>query len=320
MSKGRVLITERIHPVLRAKLENYGFDCTHIIETSQNEVLSLIAEYDGLVVRSGIKGNKSLMDAGERLKFIARAGSGMDLIDLVYAKEKGIVCLNSPEGNKDAVAEQAIGMLLSLLHHIARSDRQLRDGKWSRLENRGTELGGKTVGIIGYGNTGSAFAMRLLSFGVRILAYDKYRSDFGNYLIEEVDLEHLKQEADVISFHIPLNEETRHIIDAPFLKGLQQQPLLLNTSRGGIMNTVDVLWALNEGYLSGAGLDVFENERWDTLSESELGVIKGLQAHGRVVMTPHTAGVTFESFEKVGAILADKIIAWHSESEAETES
>ncbi len=306
--KGKVLITEVVHPVLRTELTDFGFTCTHLEKVSYGEVLEMIGEFAGIVVRSKIKIDRQLIDKGESLKFVARTGSGMELIDVDYASQKGITCFNSPEGNCDSVAEHAMGMILSLLHQINKADAELRRCEWNRLENTGTELFGKTVGIIGYGNTGSAFAKRLQGFGVKILAYDKYKSGFGGQGVKESSLKDLFELADIVSLHIPLTDETKNWVNSSFIAQFSRPIYLINTSRGGIANTEDMLVGLKEGLLKGLAIDVFENEDLSSYTNVEYQLIQELSTYSNVVMTPHIAGVTHESAYKIAYLLAKKII------------
>ena len=306
--KGKVLITEVVHPVLQTELTDFGFACTHLEKVSYGEVLEMISEFEGIIVRSKIKIDRQLIDKGESLKFVARTGSGMELIDVDYASQKGITCFNSPEGNCDSVAEHAIGMILSLLHQINKADAELRRCEWNRLENTGTELFGKTVGIIGYGNTGSAFAKRLQGFGVKILAYDKFKSGFGVQGVKESSLKDLFEQADIVSLHIPLTDETKNWVNSSFLAQFNRPIYLINTSRGGIANTEDMLNGLKEGKLRGLAMDVFENEDLGSYTNEEYQLFQELSTQSNVVMTPHIAGVTHESAYKIAYLLAKKII------------
>ena len=306
--KKKVLITEIIHPVLQEKLEDAGFECIHIEKITYKEVFDIIENYHGLVVRSKIKIDKAMIDKAIQLEFIGRYGSGMELIDTAYAKQKGVKCFNSPEGNKDAVAEQAVGMLLALLHRIRISDMELRNKQWNRIKHRGEELMGKTVGIIGFGNTGSAFAQRLQGFDVKILAYDKYKTGFGNTYVEEAKLQNLFDDADVLSLHIPLNEETKYWIDKNFVKRFKKSIYLLNLSRGEIVNTMDALDELEKGKLKGLLLDVFENESFNTFTTKDEEWFNRLILQQKVIITQHTGGLSHQSAYKLGAILADKSI------------
>lgn len=306
--KGKVLITEKIHPILAKVLTQNGWKCTHYQQITYKEVIAAIPAYNGLIVRSGIRVDRALIDQAPNLQFIGRTGSGMEHIDITYAQQKGIICLNSPEGNRDAVAEHTLGMLLSLLHKIAKADRELRRGEWHRKANTGIELRGKTVGIVGYGNMGHAFAQRLQGFSVKILAHDKYKTGFGNQYVEEAQLTDLFEQADIISIHLPLTPETHYFINNNFVRQFAKPIFLLNTSRGGILHTQEILDALEQRQLLGLGLDVFENENRQTFSEKDEHCFERLSRHPNVVMTPHTAGWSQQSTYNIAYILAEKIV------------
>jgi len=304
----RVLITEDIHNTLAEQLTKAGYACTHLKSITYAKLLQTIPHFHGLVVRSKVQVDQHIIDAGNQLLFIGRTGSGMEHIDVTYAQSKGIICLNSPEGNKDAVAEQAVGMLLALCHQIVKSDAELRTRWWNRKANRGTELQGKTVGIIGFGNTGSAFAQRLQGFDVSVLAYDKYKSDYGTAAVKEASLPEIFEAADVLSIHLPLNSETQHLINTSFLEQFNKPIYFINTSRGGIVHTLDVLKQLEKGKLLGIGLDVFENEDLHSFTDNDWTWFEQLSTHKKVVITPHTAGLSGASRVKIADILAKKII------------
>lgn len=307
--KGKVLITETVHPILSQMLTEAGYSCTHIEKITYDEVAAMIGEYVGLVVRSRIKVDKALFDRAARLSFVGRTGSGMELIDTEYAQKRGVKCFNSPEGNCDSVAEQALGMLLSLLHNIVKSDRELRRYLWQRLENTGTELMGKTIGVIGCGNTGGALVRRLRSFGVTLLAYDKYKKGFGTEWLVESNMARIFAEADIVSLHVPLTDETKHLVNKDFIACFAKPIYLINTSRGEVVKTVDVLEALDSGKLIGAAFDVFENEKLSSFSEAEWEWYEALIRRNNVVLTPHTSGVSQEAAYKIAAVLAQKILA-----------
>ena len=307
MSKGIVLITDPVHPLLLSELQGLGYEVDYQPNIDEQGVLGIIAAYTGLIINSKIYAGVQLIDKSVRLKFIGRLGSGLEVIDQAYANTKGIVCFNSPEGNRDAVAEHAIGMLLGLMNHVARADAQVRNGQWLREPNRGIELGGKTVGIIGFGNTGNAFAQRLVGFGVRILAYDKYKTGFGTGAIEETRLNDIFEQADVVSLHVQLTPETQYLVNRAFIKNFAKPFYLINTSRGKVVRTEDLLWGLEKGLVLGAALDVLENERIDTLSEDEKRWFEPLKRHHNTLLTPHIAGWTKESKEKIAKQLIIKI-------------
>ena len=292
------------------RLNKAGFSCDYMPEITRNEVVDILPLYLGIIVRSKLKVDKDLMDVGTHLKFIGRAGAGMDNIDEEYAQQKGINCFNAPEGNRDAVGEHAVGMLLSLMHKIVRSDREIHRGIWDREANRGVELMGKTVGIVGYGNMGESFAKRLLGFGVYIIAYDKYRSGFSNEQVNQVTLEELFKETDILSLHIPLTNETKYLVDKEFLNQFRKNIYLINTARGEVINTQALLHQLKEGKVLGAALDVLENERIESLDVVQRSTFNELIGLQQVVLTSHVAGWSFESYERIGTALADKITAF----------
>lgn len=307
MSKEKILITDPVHPLLIEELEVMGYEVDYQPSANQSGVLEIISEYTGLIINSKINADVQLIDQGVRLKFIGRLGAGLEVIDQTYASSKGIKYFNTPEGNCDAVAEHAMGMLLGLMHHVSRADAQVKKGQWLREPNRGVELGGKTVGIVGYGNTGNAFAKRLAGFNVRILAHDKYKFGFGTETIEETRLDAICEHADVVSLHVQLTPETQYLVNKSFIKRFTKPFYLVNTSRGRVVCTEDVLWGLDEGLILGAALDVLENESLETLNAKEREVFERLTNHDRVVLTPHVAGWTVESKEKIAKIMACKI-------------
>ncbi len=303
----KVLISDRTHPVLEQRLREAGLtvdvepghDYDSLIRTAQG--------YDGLVVRSKVNIDRHFIDAVPSLRCIGRIGAGMETIDVDYAESKGIRCLNSPEGNRDAVGEHTIGLLLALLNNIARADAEVRQGLWHREENRGLELGNLTVGIIGFGNMGQAFAKRLQGFGCRIIVYDKYKDLKGFNVLN--DLKALQAEADVVSFHVPLTVETRHYLDDTFITDMRKTFFLLNTSRGAVVNTEALVRGLESGKVRGAALDVLEYEDMTKDGIGEVPPALDYLHHSQhTVLTPHVAGWTVESKYKLAAVLADKII------------
>jgi D-3-phosphoglycerate dehydrogenase len=307
----KILFIDSNHPALHKTLEKAGHTCDLHYLWDRSKILENLHEYDGVVIRSKITFNKEAIDKAGRLKFIARAGAGMENIDVAYAESKGIRCLHAPEGNRDAVAEHAIAMLLALFNNLLRADHEVREGKWIREGNRGLELMGKTVGIIGFGNMGSSFAQRLSGFSVKVLAYDKYKKGFGSELVEECSMEKIFAEADILSLHIPLTEETQFLVDKKFLGSFAKNIFVINTSRGKNIRTEDLVDAIRSGKVSGACLDVLEYEMssFENLESSSLPeAFQYLRKSEKVVLSPHIAGWTHESNEKIARILAAKIL------------
>lgn len=307
----KILFIDSNHSLLHETLEKEGHSCDLNYSWTKEEIVGNIHLYDGIVIRSKIKITKEIIDKATKLKFIARAGAGMENIDVEYAESKGIQCLHAPEGNRDAVAEHALGMLLSLFNNLNRSNKEVREGKWIREGNRGIELMGKTVGIIGYGNMGSAFAERLKGFGVKVLAYDKYKKNFGNEFINETTLEHIFEEADVLSLHTPLTDETHYLINDEFIKKFKKNMYIINTARGKCLKTADLVKNMRSGKVLGACLDVLEYEAvsFENIDAANLPEpFQYLAQSEKVILSPHIAGWTQESNEKIAKILAEKII------------
>lgn len=297
----KVLISDRTHPVLEQKLREAGFGVSVEPDHNYEDLVQAAQGYDGLVVRSKVNIDSAFIDRVPSLRCIGRVGAGMETINVDYAESRGIRCLNSPEGNRDAVGEHTVGLLLSSLNNIARADAEVRRSLWKREANRGYELGNLTVGIIGFGNMGQAFAKRLSGFGCKIVIYDKYKK-IGT-------LEEVQHEADVVSFHVPLTEETYHYLDTVFIAEMTRPFYLLNTSRGAVVDTEALVVGMESGKVRAAALDVleYENMQADALGEVP-ECVRYLQHSPRTVLTPHVAGWTVESKYKLAAVLADKII------------
>ncbi len=304
----RFLIVDKVHDILKEKLNKNGIDCDIDVNIHYEKALSIINLYDGLIIRSKFKVDKNFLMHATKLKYIGRVGSGMENIDVVTAYKLGIVCFNSPEGNRNAVAEHALGLLLNLLNNISKSFEEIKKGIWQRELNRGVELKGKTVGIIGFGNTGSAFAQKLSSFECTILAYDKYKKGFANDYVYEVSLSDIQEHCDIISFHVPLTDETHYYLNNDFIKACRKPFYLINTSRGYVVNTNDLLEALHNGKILGAALDVIEYEDTSFEKASYPETFYQLLKLQNVIITPHIAGWTNESNKLLSEILADKIV------------
>ncbi len=308
----KILFLDSNHPAMLKLLRGAGFVCDEDYTSSREQVLEKISTYQGIVIRSRFKLDASFLDAATSLKCIGRAGAGMENIDVAYAESEGISCVHAPEGNRIAVGEHALGMLLALMNNFLPADREVRKGIWKREENRGTELTGKTVGIIGYGNMGSAFAKVLAGFDVKVLVYDKYKSGFANGTIEETSLNDIFLKADVLSMHVPSTAETNGMINENFLNSFAKPIWLLNTSRGKVLDTSALMAALNSGRVKGAGLDVleFEAASFESFSSENFPAsFQQLIHFDRVILSPHVAGWTHESHLKIAEVLAGKMIA-----------
>jgi len=309
----KILFIDTVHSILEERLSNRGFHCIDGTKMSREEIQLELKDVFGIVIRARFTLDKEFLFTASQLKFIARSGSGLENIDQVYCKERKIELFNSPEGNRNAVGEHALGMLLSLLNKLPQANKQVKEGIWDREGNRGEELDGKTIGIIGYGNNGSAFAKKLRGFDVKILVYDKYKTGFGDHFVQECTLQAIFQQADIVSFHIPLNKETKYFANEMFFSSFEKPIRLLNLSRGKIVNTKDMVLALKEKKVIGACLDVleFETKSFESFFEQHLPEeFNYLINSDNVILSPHIGGWTIESYFKLSNVLADKILDW----------
>ena len=301
----KILFIDTVHPLLKQELEKLNYNCDTAYKKSKSEIEEIISNYEGIIIRSRFKIDKQFIDKATHLKFIARAGSGLENIDVDYAENKNIHCYNAAEGNRQAVAEHALGMLLSLFNNLNTADQEIRNGVWEREGNRGIELAGKTVAIIGYGNNGSAFAKVLKGFNVKILAYDKYLKDYSY----KNTMESIYKKADIVSLHIPLTEETTYLVDDKFINSFEKNIYLINSARGKCTNTKHLVTALENGKIKGACLDVFEYEKTSFENLSQEGFTNDMQYlmnSKNTILSPHIAGWTKESNVKIAEVLLNK--------------
>jgi D-3-phosphoglycerate dehydrogenase / 2-oxoglutarate reductase len=306
--RGKVLIAVPVHEVLSDGLTNAGYELIIREQITRPEALQLITDCEGVITSTRLLLNRELLDAAPQLKWIGRMGSGMEVIDVPYAETKGIKCYSSPEGNRNAVAEHALGMLLGVTNKINSSAAEVINGQWRREENRGIELEGRTIGLIGFGNTGRAFAKKLQGFDMRILAYDKYDTkNVPGYVEMCPDMQPIFEQAEIVSLHIPLNEETRNYVNANFLLKMTQAFILINTSRGEVVDTSVLQTGLESKKIKGACLDVWPEEPLEKMSRAQKMILQHVVKMPQVIVTPHIAGYTFEALFKMSNVLLAKI-------------
>ncbi len=304
MSK-KILIVDDLHPVFKERATAMGYIVDDRPLITREETLAAVADYEGIAVRTKFRIDQEIFEAAPKLEFVARAGAGLDNIDIDIAKQRNIALLAANEGNMDAVGEHAIGLLLSLMNNFRQADLQIRNGIWDREGNRGYELKDKTVGIIGYGFMGQSFARKLSGFGVNVLAYDKYKTSFSDAYAKEVSMEEIVKHSDVLSLHIPLTKETRQMVNDEYFFHFKKPIFFINTARGEIVNTQAVLNNIANGKIMGAGLDVLENEKFPALAAQSW--YDSLKTNEKVILTPHVGGWTFDSYRKISEVLAQKL-------------
>ena len=305
----KILVANYVHPDLIRRFKEMGHEVVYDPDYKYEDLADEIEDYHGLVINTKIKMTKEIIDLGKNLKFIGRLGSGLDIIDLEHAAKKNIEVISTPEGNRNAVAEHVFAMLLALNNNIIQADKEIREGIWEREKNRGVELENKIFGLVGLGNTGQSVAAKLSPWTQRILYYDKYLLETPTHLsnIESVSLEELQKQCDIISFHLPLTVETNHMINSDFINNCKDGVIIINTSRGKVANTADLITALETKKLGGLCMDVFENEKTHTYSQDEQELYNRLFQLEKTVFTPHIAGWTHESLQKIANVMADKV-------------
>ncbi len=307
MTKGKILFIDTTHPELNYRLEEQGYICDYFADYGRDEIIQIVDKYIGIIVRSKFKLDAAFLSKCTALKFIGRVGAGMENIDTNFADKNGIICINAPEGNRNAVGEHAVGMILSLFNNLIIADSQVRKGNWIREDNRGYELEGKIVGIIGYGNTGGAFAKKLVGFDVEVIAYDKYKRNISDDYVTEATMQELFERSDIVSLHIPLTDETEYLVNNEFINEFKKNIYLINTSRGKVLNTKHLVKSLKAGKVLGACLDVLEYEDISFENVELPDDFNSLVSMQNVTLSPHIAGWTHESNYKMAVVIADKV-------------
>ncbi|GAB4238927.1 MAG: 2-hydroxyacid dehydrogenase [Ekhidna sp.] len=303
-----VLIVDEMHGSILPLLRDAGFDPVYLPVIDRHGILEIIADFEGLIIRSKTDVDQELISRGENLKFVARAGAGIDKLDIDLLEKRRILVVNAPEGNKDALGEHALGMLLSLLHRIPYAHGQIAGGTWDREGNRGIELKNKTIGIYGMGYMGKSFGSKLKALGCEVIGYDiKEVEDAED--IKQVDLETFKERTEILSIHVPLKNDTKYLFNKGYLSAFKKLQVVLNTARGEVLRTKDLVELLEEGKLYGAALDVLENEKLATYTPKESDLLKRLTKHPNVILTPHVGGWTFESYARINEVLIEKLVA-----------
>ena len=303
----RCLVVDPMHESLHSMLQEIGWEVDYQPSITRNQIREIHKGYQGMIIRSKTIVDSDLLGEHPALLFIGRAGAGLDNLDLEYLAKKNIAVLHAAEGNRDAVGEFSVGLLLSLLRNIPRAHHEVINSVWLRESNRGSEIMDKTIGIIGFGNMGHAFARRLTGFGCKILVYDKYKHGFTNEFWQEADMNRIYEEVDILSLHIPLTDETRAMVNTEYLSRFRKKIILMNTARGEIVPLTELAESFSMGFVRGAALDVLENEKLNEMTLVQREGFRNLIAEGNVIFTPHIAGWTFESHIKINVALVEKI-------------
>ncbi len=305
----KILIIDRMHESITPMLQEIGYSVDYRPSIRREEIMQILPEYTGILVRSKTPIDAELLRQADQLRFVGRAGAGIDQLDVEELDRRNIAILNAPEGNRDALGEHALGMLLCLANNINTGDLRVRQRVWDREGHRGFEVKGKTVALIGFGQMGSAFAEKLSGLACRVIAYDKYKTNFATDKVEQVSMEDVFEQADIVSFHVPLTPETRTMVNQAYLERFKKPIVLLNTSRGEVVSLSDLLQTIESGKVKAAALDVLENEKLDTLTPAQKETFDRLILSDKVLLTPHVGGWTFESYERINAVLVEKIAA-----------